>query len=198
MFIITWSSNFFKFYQILPQRCYCGLFSACRTYVPGFTRGLCSAYGLQNFLLHPLFKKILWSVVIRCLHSIGPVYFMLGNDRLSREPWPHPYLPIYNFNHHISNYKPILDTFRSHSKQGKNTLHEQKNLSLHIEANDQFDGIHKYINVCVQKAQIVLPRARDLKVLILICFHCFFKILNWSWLTYLLIIRETMLLLECC
>ena len=122
MFIITWSSNFLKsFSKFNHNGVTVVYFRRVELTCPG-SPGDCVVHMIYKISCYtPLFWEILWSVVIRCLHSIGPVYFMVGNDRLSREPWPHPYHPINNLNHHISNYK-----LRSRSKQGKNTLNEQK------------------------------------------------------------------------
>ena len=42
-----------------------------------------------HFTNTPFFLEVLWSVVNCYLYSIGPVHFVVGDNRLSYAPWPH-------------------------------------------------------------------------------------------------------------
>ena len=55
----------------------------------------CQAQSAQTYTLLTLhfFLEVLWSVVNCYIYSIGPVHFVVGDNRLSYAPWPHPLSP---------------------------------------------------------------------------------------------------------
>ena len=93
---------------------------------------------LSYLLLTLLFRR---PAVKRCLCSIGIVHSIVGGQRLLRVRWPHPIIPYFQSNHHISYHEPI-NIFRSRNIHIYIYMNKQKNSSLYIKAKKWSEQNH--------------------------------------------------------
>ena len=112
---------------------------------------------LSYLLLTLLFRR---PAVKRCLCSIGIVHSIVGGQRLLRVRWPHPIIPYFQSNHHISYHEPI-NIFRSRNihiyiyEQTEKfvPLYQSKEM-IGAKPPGFFDDYQWHI-VCVQKVQSI-------------------------------------------